>query len=97
MFMVENLKNDNVATVGQLKQYKESANKRFFLESFQVWNSLPLSCRTLINRSRRWNRYATIEPPEFPEKLLINMNKWVNIKYVATKNVKKCIPKINMP
>jgi len=85
-FMVENLRRRGVNTFGQLKIYKEN---NVSLEAFQLWNSFPVYWRSLAGRSRRWDTY--VDPNFHANEICIDTNKWVNLKLVDLKQIKKRI------
>jgi hypothetical protein len=99
--MIDNLRRRGVNTFGQLKIYKEN---NISLEAFQLWNSFPIYWRSLAGRSRRWDTY--VNPDHNGNEICIDTNKWVNIKLIDLKQIKKrlisqilkpkCIMDLNM-
>jgi hypothetical protein len=84
--MVENLRHHGIDTFGKLKAAKEgNAHPRIQLESFQLWHSFPIHWRQVITRSRR--SYDEEEDMQ----ILIDFNKWRNIKTLTTKELRQRI------
>jgi len=83
-FMIDNLRRRGVNTFGELKIFKEN---NVSLEAFQIWNSFPVHWRILAGRSRRWNTY--VDPDFIKDEICTEVNKWVKIKNVDLKQLKK--------
>ncbi len=82
-FMVRNINNRGIQSIAQLKIYKEN---NFSLEAHQIWNTIPIHWRAVINRSRRWQTYVQNNPRA--EEICTEFNKWVKLKYLTTSIIK---------
>jgi hypothetical protein len=73
------------------EQFQKNSMTRFIVSGdfnlFQLWNSFPIHWRTLAGRSRRWNTY--VDPDYIKDEICTEVNKWVKIKNVDLKQLKK--------
>ena len=89
-YMTENLRRSAISSLGQLKLYKDSG-PAMFLETYQLWNSIPHHWRNILNRSRRLEHHLL--PFYMQDHICIGFNKWSHIDKVTTKDIKIRIQK----
>jgi hypothetical protein len=91
-YMVNNLRTINIVSLGQLRLHMQSS-ARFFFETHQLWNSIPVQWKNIINRSRRWTTY--VKNDISLENVCIGVNKWKNYKQVSTKEIRQRLMSIS--
>jgi exonuclease III/flavodoxin len=84
-YLINNLRVINVRTIGQLKRHRDNS-VRLYLEASQLWNTIPIRWRAIINKSRRWEHY--VKDDSKLEYICINYNKWLPIDKISCKDIK---------
>jgi hypothetical protein len=87
MYMVQNLRRAGIVKLGDLKLENDRQGQRFILERFQIWNSLPISWRRIINNSRRFNTYINNDNEDNIKMVSIGLNRWRTSKGISTKQI----------
>jgi exonuclease III len=84
LYMVQNLRSIGITKLSDLKNNNVQVG-RCMLERFQIWNSLPISWRKLINNSTRFQSYKVDEWDT--QTISIGLNKWIQIEKLQTKQI----------